>query len=491
MNRLAALIFTMSLISPAAQAVTPSSSESVAIQLRDQAMAGQSVAYSWVSELTTRIGPRPAGSPNDNLAATWAAQKLKELGFENVKIESFPLTAWVRGTEHADLIAPNTQPLAVAALGASPATPPEGLEADVVFFPTLEDLLAAPNGSLTGKIAMVTRRTVRTQDTSGYAAVAGGRFMGPIEAARRGAVGFMIRSLATDNRRLPHTGTTGYVDGHPGIPAFAISVPDADQLERLAKMGQTVRLRLFSTASFVNDAHSQNVVAEVRGAVHPEEIVMLGAHLDSWDLGTGAIDDGAGTAIIVGAAKLIHDLPQRPRRTIRVVLFGAEEVAQPTAPFQLFGGYAYATMHASEMRNHVVASETDTGSDRVYAVHLPPALAPESELRSAAFRVLTPLGILPTDQTSETGLDINPSIQAGGIPTFALYTDLTNYFDLHHSADDTLDKIDRRTLDQNVAAWSAVTWLAADSDANFRSAGPAQKKTPSLGDLFKGAGSRK
>jgi carboxypeptidase Q len=490
-NRTGAVLLTVSLASAASGAATPGTSESVAIQLRDRAIADQSVAYSWVSELTTRIGPRPAGSRNDNLAAAWAAKKLQELGFENVHIETFPLTAWVRGTERAEIVAPNMQPLVIAALGGSPATPSEGVEAEVVIFPTLEDLIAAPKGSLTGKIAMVTRHMVRTEDTSGYAAVAGARFTGPIEAARRGAVGFLIRSISTDNHRLSHTGATGYLDGHPGIPAFALSVPDADQLERLAKAGQTVRVRLFSTASFVNDAHSQNVVAEIRGREHPEEVVMLGAHLDSWDQGTGAVDDGAGTAIITAAAKLIHDLPERPRRTVRIVLFGAEEVSQPNAPFLLFGGNAYAKSHASELRNHVVTSESDTGTDRIYAVRLPPAVPPDSELARTVFRVLTPLGILPTEQSAETGVDINPSVDAGGIPIFALYTDMTHYFDLHHSPDDTLDKIDRQQLNQNVAAWAAVTWLTADSDMNFRAAGVADKKRSSLSELFKGDNSKK
>jgi acyl carrier protein len=455
------------LAAAAAESASPGGSESIALELRSEAMAGENVAYSWVSELTTRIGPRPAGSTNDRLAAEWAAERFKSLGFENVRIETFPLTAWVRGAEHAEIVTPNSQPLAISALGESPPTPAEGVEGEVVLFPTLQDLSAAPKGSLTGKIAMVTRRMVRMQDVSGYAAVAPARLNGPAEAASRGAIGFLLRSVSTDNRRLPHTGSTVYVDGRVSIPSFALSVPDADQVERIAATGQAVRVRLFSSASYVNDAQSQNVVAEIRGKGHPQEIVMLGAHLDSWDLGTGAVDDGAGGAIITAAAKLIRDLPQRPQRTVRVVLFGAEEVAQPVAPFYFFGGNAYAINHKSELALHMLTAESDMGADRIYALRLPKGVTPSSEWARTVFRILAPIGILPTDQVTETGEDIGPSVDTG-VPTFALYQDLTRYFDLHHSADDTLDKIDRQQCSQLAGtgtyrrtpyALGRVTWL--------------------------------
>jgi len=296
----------------AARAASGPPAEVVAAQLRDAAMAGHDIAYSWVSELTTHFGPRPAGSASEQQAAAWAAARLKALGFENVHIESFPITAWVRGTESAQLIAPSTQPLVVAALGGSPPTPATGLEGDVVIFPTLRDLKAAVPGSLNGKIAMVAQRTVRAQDGAGYTAAVPGRTDGPTEAAQRGAIAYLLRSVGTDNHRQAHTGTARYVDGRVAVPAFALSAPDADQIERIAALGQTVRVRLFSGASYVRDAHSQNVIAEVRGRERPQEVVLLGAHLDSWDQGTGAIDDGTGTAIVTAAAKLIRDLPHRP-----------------------------------------------------------------------------------------------------------------------------------------------------------------------------------
>jgi Zn-dependent M28 family amino/carboxypeptidase len=449
-----------------ASAVPP---ESVATQLRDAALAGHDIAYAWTSELTTRFGARPAGSANEEAAAQWAAARLKALGFENVHIETFPITAWVRGEERAELIAPSHQPLVIAALGESPATPPAGLEGDIVTFATLADLKAAPAGSLAGKIAFVSNRMVRTQDGAGYGPAVAARVDGPAAAARAGAIAFLLRSAGTDSHRIAHTGTTAYVDGRVPVPAFALSAPDAEQLERIVALGITPRVRVVSGASY-REAHSQNVIADVKGSLKPEEFVVLGAHLDSWDQGTGAIDDGTGTAIVVASAKLIRDLPHKPQRTVRVVLFGSEEIAQPVKPFGDFGGNSYATNHAAELPRHVLAGESDFGADRIYALGLPPAVL-KGAFADAALRVLGPLGIiLERSPRGEVGADVAP-MQATGVPGFALKQDGTRYFDIHHTADDTLDKVDRAQLDQNVAAWAALAWLAADGDTVFRGAG--------------------
>ena len=453
----------------------PPTDEQIAVQLRDEALGGEDLAWDWVSELTTRFGPRPAGSDNEHRAAEWAAARFKALGFANVHIETFPITAWVRGVESAQIVAPVLQPLAVAALGESPATPPGGLEGEVVIFPTLADLKEAPPGSLTGKIAFVAARMVRTQDGEGYGAAVEARSDGPAEAAKRGAIAFVLRSVGTDTNRLAHTGTTVYVDGRVPVPAFALASPDADQIERLAALGEKVHIRLYSSASYVKDAHSQNVVADVPGRVHPDEVVLLGAHLDSWDQGTGAIDDGTGTAIVTAAAKLILDLPNRaPRRTVRVVLFGSEEVAQPVAPGGAFGGHSYADGHKAELARHVLAGESDFGTDRVYALALPAAVA-KSEFATRVLRVLEPIGVLAAREPARhAGTDVGPTVEAG-VPAFALLQDGSQYFDVHHTANDTLDKVDREQLDQNVAAWAALVWLAADSEVDFRPKAPAHE----------------
>jgi carboxypeptidase Q len=236
--------------------------------------------------------------------------------------------------------------------------------------------------------------------------------------------------------------------------------------------GEKVRVQLFSTASYVRGAHSQNVIADVPGRERPQEVVLLGAHLDSWDQGTGAIDDGTGTAIIVAAAKLIHDLPQPPRRTVRVVLYGSEEVAQPDGPGGAFGGHAYAAAHKAELVNHVLAGESDLGTDRIYEVALPKSVL-GGQFAQTLLRVLTPIGVLLGPRPPEdAGTDIGPSVEAG-VPAFLLNQDAMRYFDIHHTPDDTLDKVDRAQLAQNVAAWAALIWLAADSTVDFRAAPPA------------------
>lgn len=442
--------------------------------LRDRAASGDNISSAWLSELTTRFGPRPAGSANEKAAAEWSAARLKALGFENVQIQTFPITAWIRGAEKVQLIAPIAQPIAAASLGESPPTPAGGIEAEVVSFPTLEDLMAAPKGSLVGKIVLVNRPMAKTSDGEGYGPISRIRSRGPIIAAHKGAVAFLLRSAGTDSHRLPHTGTTAYEDGKAPIPAFALSVPDAEQIARLQWLGETVRVRVESGARYDPTAHSQNVIAEIRGREKPDEVVLLGAHLDSWDLGTGAIDDGSGDAIIVAAAKLIKDLPQRPRRTIRIVFYGSEEIAQPNAPFGAFGGHAYADARKDTIAKHVIAGESDLGADRIYRLMLPKG-ATASDFGQAAIRLLAPIKILVVDGQADGGTDVGPTVEAGA-PVFDLNQDATHYFDLHHTADDTFDKVDKVQMNQNVAAWAGLVWLIADSDVDFRALQAAAAK---------------
>jgi Zn-dependent M28 family amino/carboxypeptidase len=300
---------------------------------------------------------------------------------------------------------------------------------------------------------------VRTQDGSGYGAANQIRRYGPSEAARRGAVAYLLRSLGTDSHRLPHTGALNYEDGAPRIPAAALAIPDADQLERLAALGP-VRIRLLLTPTIQENAPSWNVVGEVKGPERPDEVVLIGGHLDSWDLGTGATDDGAGIAIAFGAARLIAGLPQRPGRTIRVVLFGAEEMN--------FSGAAYAQAHEGETGKIVVAGEADFGARNVYSVQLPGAAA-DSDFGHMLERIIAPLGANVDRRPALGGGDDIRELQKAGVPAVSLRQDGLDYFDTHHTADDTLDKIDPKQLDQAVAVWSAFTYLAAASDVDFRS----------------------
>ena len=424
--------------------------------LRETALAG-SGAYAILETLTTEFGPRPAGSEALHRSAAWAVKHLKAAGFSNVHTEVFPVPGWTRGEERAEVLAPFPQRLAVTALGGSVATPAAGLEAEIALFKTYDELLAAPLGSLNGKIAVVTQPMPRTQDGSGYGATYRVRGLGPSEAARRGAVAYLLRSLATGDRRDPHTGGLSYLEGVQPIPAGALSVPDAEQLERMARRGRPIKLKLTLTPTVREGTTAETVIAEIPGRERPEEIVLIGGHLDSWDLGTGAIDDGAGVAITMAAATLIARLPQAPRRTLRLALFGAEEIGKAAA--------AYQQAHEAEEARHVIASECDFGGEPVYAVQLP-AHAAASPWGQGLARLLAPLA---TSVSARVATDGGADLAAlTTVPKATLLQDGTRYFDLHHTADDTLDKVSAAALDQAVAAWVVWAYLAADTQVDFR-----------------------
>ena len=440
----------------------PLSRESLAHaeMLRAQAMMGSN-AMAIVTSLTTEVGPRLAGSQAEARARVWAIKTLTEKGFANVRNEPFEMNAWERHEEGAEILTPYPQPLVVTALGGSVSTTEDGLSAEVELFETLQDLKRAPAGSLSDRIAYVGHAMQRTQDGSSYGYFNEARTAGPSIAAGKGAIGYLIRSVGTDSHRFPHTGSLRYQQGVPRIPALALSNPDADQLERIAGDGKTLSVRIKVDSSEVPAAQSGNVIAEVVGREVPEEIVVIGAHLDSWDLGTGAIDDGAGVGITMAALELIKDAGLAPRRTIRLVLWGAEEVG-------LLGAKAYRDRYEAALGQHVIGSESDFGGGRVWKVTADSRTNAGDALFAEIARLLAPIGIAPgSDNQPGGGPDLYPLI-AAGVPTLRLHQDGRDYFDLHHTADDTVDKLDAASLDQNVAAFAVFAWLAADSEVSFR-----------------------
>ncbi len=439
-------------------------SDPVVASLRDQALASD-LAWQLVSSLTTEVGPRSAGSDGDRRGVEWALAAMKRLGFENVRSEPVTVPHWVRGEETGEILAPYRQKVLLTALGGSVGTPEEGVTGEVVAFPTLEALQAAPAEQVRGRIVYLDRRMERTQDERGYAEAVGIRGSGPVEAGRKGALAVIIRSVATGTHRFPHTGGTRYGDG-PKVPAAALAVPDADVLAAQVASGQPVRFHLRLTSRVLADAPSANVIGEVRGATRPDEIVLLGAHLDSWDLGTGAIDDGAGCAIVMAAAKLIASLPRRPARTIRVVLFANEE-------FGLSGARAYAVEHADELSRHVLAVEADLGAGRVWGMRALAAPTGRTFLREVA-RDLAPLGVEWQEKEALGGADLSV-LEPAHVPMADLAHDASTYFDYHHTADDTLDKIEPKDLAQAVAAYAVTAWRVADSDVVM---GPAPEPPP-------------
>jgi hypothetical protein len=431
-----------------AQTATPPVDPTVA-RLRDAALNDQ-FAWDITEGLTTEVGQRAAGTEAEARARAWAVAKLKAMGFANVRVDPFTMAVWVRGNESASILAPFPQKLVIAALGNSASTPPGGLEGELVGFDSLADLEAAPDSAVRGKIVFVSHAMKPTEDGSGYGIFGGPRRQGPSVASRKGAIAIVIRSIGTDYHRNPHTGVMRFADGVKPIPAGALTLPDAEQVQRILRRAKgPVRMRLVLESRNLADQSSGNVIAEVPGRDPSLPPILVGGHLDSWDQGTGAIDDATGIAIAAASAKRIMDAG-RPLRTIRIVWFGAEEVG-------LFGGNDYRAKYGKQP--HYALMESDFGADRIWKVdsRLGDARKPEAE---AIQRALLPLGIVPGALDHTEGSDIGPMVE-DGLPGVALSQDGTRYFDVHHTPDDTLDKVDPGQLRQNVAAWTAVLAVLA------------------------------
>ncbi|MHA4837205.1 M28 family peptidase [Sphingopyxis sp. MSC1_008] len=424
----------------------------------DLAQHGPDLAWSITEDLTTEIGPRMAGTEAEAAARRWAVARLQTMGFANVREEPFEMPVWVRGTEEAWLTSPFLpQKLAITALGNSSSTGAKGIEGDIAYFASFDALAEAPDAKVKGKIVFIDHKMQPTQDGSGYGYYGRGRFTGPNVAAKKGAIAIVIRSIGTDAHRNPHTGVTNFEAGIKPIPAGAISNPDADLLARQWKRAvpitqpQRFRMKLVLTPQNLGKKHSGNVIAEVPGSDPAASPVIIACHLDSWDLGTGAIDDAAGCGIITAAAKHVMKA-EAPRRTIRILWAGAEEVG-------VFGGKAYFEAHGKE--KHAVALESDFGADRVWRVDfkLPDSAKALSDRIAAA---VMPFGVVRGKQPANGGADIGALVQAG-VPAIDLAQDGTRYFDIHHTPDDTLDKVDPAQLRQNVTVWAATLAILANS----------------------------
>lgn len=415
------------------------------------------LAYQLVEDLTTEVGPRLVGTPADAKAVEWATKRLKSLGFDKVWTEEFTTPFWQRGQARLEIVSPFPQSLVLAALGGSVSTPNDGIQASVVMFNSLDELMAADRSKVTGKIVFINKAMTKDRQGSQYGKVVGGRSKGAVEAAKLGAKAIIIRSVGTSNNRFAHTGKMTYEEGVDKIPAAAISVPDAQQLARILNKAPDAKIKL-NLQTTNEDAISHNVIAEMTGSERPQEIVLIGAHLDSWDQGTGALDDGAGVGIVMATAVLVKQ-QAKPKRTIRVVLYGNEEGG-------LVGARAYAAKHSDELKNHVFASESDFGAGKIWQFDTGfgnKALAFAAEIQ----KKLAPLGIQPGNNQAFGGPDVSV-LKPLGVPVATLEQDGTDYFDYHHTPNDTLDKIDPKALEQNVQAWVIMTGMVANSDTDFR-----------------------
>jgi hypothetical protein len=469
--RLAPLLLALLASLPAAAAQTttiPQSALDTAATLRAAALADDT-GWKVTESLTAEVGPRMGGSEGDARAVEWAKAKFRELGFDKVWTEPVTFPKWERRSESAEVLGPHSQKLVVAALGGSVGGTVEG---EVVRFPDLDSLEKAAPGSLAGKIAFIDYRMERAQDGHGYGMGSRVRGAGPSAAIRAGAAGYLMRSAGTDNHRVAHTGMSRYADGLTPIPMAALTNPDADQLARLVALDPSTRVRLALDCGWDGEYTSQNVIGELTGSTHPDEIVLIGGHLDSWDEGTGAIDDAAGVGISMAAAKLIADLPRRPARTIRVVAFANEEQG-------LWGGRAYAQAHAAELSKHALVSESDLGAGRIYGFDAGNIDDGAKGAVQQIMQALAPLGIEWRPGEGDPESDVGPFAAMGAAWAW-LGHDATGYFDLHHTPDDTMDKIDPKVLQQNVAAYAVYTYLAAQAEGGFGSS-PAKAAKPERG----------
>ena len=409
------------------------------------ALADSTATWNRLAELTDGFGHRLSGSASLERAIDWILAAMKKDGLENVRGEPVMVPHWVRGRESATLVSPREMPLAMLGLGGSVGTPAGGITAPVLVVSSFEELRARA-ADAKGKIVLFDAPFTSYGETVAY------RGRGPSEAARAGAVACLIRSVASASMRSPHTGATRYDTAVAKVPAAALSVEDAMMLHRMQDRGQKVIVRLEMEAQTLPDAPSRNAVAELRGRERPEEIVVIGGHIDSWDVGQGAMDDGGGSVVAWEAVRLLQRLGLRPRRTVRVALWTNEENGTR-------GGQAYRDTHRAELANHVLAIESDNGVFRPNGFHFGGSDSALAMLRDVA----TLLHGIGADTVTAPGgeADIGP-IMALGVPGMGLSVDGTKYFWYHHSSADTMDKLSPREMAQCVAAMAVMAYVVAE-----------------------------
>ena len=411
-------------------------------------------AYDTLEYLADNIGPRLSGSPNAAAAVRWATDSFEKWGIA-VANEKIMVPHWVRGAEYGRLLSHRNQQIVLTALGGSVPTPAKGITADVIEINSYDELKSL-GPKVKGKIVFYNNpmdmELVRAHRSfEAYRTAVEFRGSGASRAAEYGAVAAVIRSVASASLRTPHTGAMRYDPKQPKIPAAALTVEDAMLIDRLLKKGDRVTMRLVLTPQTLPDVASANVVAEIRGSEKPDEIVLLGGHLDSWDLGTGAIDDGSGVAMVMETMRLMKEMDLHPKRTIRAVLFMNEENG-------LNGGRGYFAKHKSD--KHVAAIETDAGAASPTGFRTTLKGDALANLEKIA-QPLSAVGAAHFETASETGADTSFLIEAG-VPGFGFVPEPLKYFDYHHSPADTLDKVDPKELAQDTAAIAALVWILAN-----------------------------
>jgi carboxypeptidase Q len=409
------------------------------------AATADSFAWQRLAMLTDTFGHRLSGSPALTAAIRWAEAEMKRDGLENVHTERVMVPKWVRGRESADIVEPGHHSIAMLGLGDSIGTGSAGIQAELLVVGSFSDL-ESRSAQAKGRIVLFNVRYTNYEDTRLV------RANGPSRAARHGAVAALVRSVGPPGLRLPHTGALSYQNDAPRIPAAAIATEDADRLQRMADRGTRVVVRLRMEAHFEADAESYNLIGELRGRERPDEFVVIGGHIDSWDVGTGASDDAGGCVATWDALRLMKKLGLRPRRTVRVVFWTNEENGRR-------GGFAYRDAHRDELRRHVMMLESDTGVFRPLGF----GFSGSERARQTVRAIASLLGGIGADAVGPAGggSDIDPSVREAGIP--AMSTEVAgDYFLIHHTEADTVDKIDPMDLAKNVAAIAVMSYVVAD-----------------------------
>ena len=443
----AATVFTQSPAAPApaggaawVQALKPDADRLI------KAAATDDFAWQRLAELTDTHGARFSGTENLQRAIAWSAAAMKADGLENVRTERVMIQRWVRGHESAEILDPPRHEIGVLGLGGTVPTSPGGLEAEVLPVTSFDDL-RTKQSEARGRIVLFDVPYTTYSETVTY------RTGGARTAAQYGAVAVIVRSVGPLGLRTVHTGSVTYAAAQPSIPAVAISAEDTNRIVRLTSRGRRVRMRLVTSGRYEADVESANVVGELVGRERPDEIVLVGCHLDSWDVGSGASDDGAGCIATWEAARLMKRLNIRPRRTVRVVLFTNEENG-------LRGANAYAERYASAAANHVFALESDSGVFAPAALGFSGSAAARATMQQIG-TLLTPLAMSEIT-TGGGGADIGPIAQAGNVPTMAYLGDASRYFVIHHTAADTVERIAPEEMSKAAAAIAVVTYAVAE-----------------------------
>mgnify|MGYP001827197429 FL=1 len=453
-----------------------------AASLRDAALE-DSGTWTILEELVAVAPKRMAGSPGDKAARDWAVGKLESLGFDRVWVQEFTLRGWERVSASATVLKNDGIELDITSLGKSVSTPDGGVTAQVAHFPTFADLEAAAVDEVEGRIVFISHRMERTRDGSGYAPANISRSRGHEVAARKRGLALLIRSIGTDSHDAPHTGAMSFGEsdmpqpardlayeeavsapyGEKTVAAGAISNVDADVLEALLESGEEITVALEIRNNDLGEIISYNIIGEITGSERPEEVVITGGHIDAWDTGVGAMDDGMGVAVTMSAVSMIGELAQRPARTLRYVAFGAEEIG-------LLGGRAYAEEYAEV--DHVFGIESDFGIGKVW--QLSPAVSADAvPVLGEIATLLEPMGIgWDPGARGFPGPDLSPLVRGAELAGASLDGDGTFYFDLHHTAEDTLDKIEASDLDFNTAAYVTLLYLVAEYDGRFDTVAP-------------------